>query len=73
MKPEARAAYKEMPPDYKPFALGLLPGDNDEYVLTSGAFTGQRGFFTRDASGMDTGVDLAGRLYRRSVSVAERL
>ena len=73
MKPEARAAYKEMPPDYEPFALGLLPGDNDEYVLTSGAFTGQRGFFTRDASGMVTGVDLAGRLYRRSVSVAERL
>ncbi len=25
MKPEARAAYKEMPPDYKPFALGPAP------------------------------------------------
>jgi CubicO group peptidase (beta-lactamase class C family) len=66
MKPEARAAYTEMPPDYEPFALGLLPGDNDEYVLTSGAFTGQRGFFTRDANGTVTGVDLAGRLYRRA-------
>lgn len=73
MKPEARAAYKEMPPDYEPFALGLLPGDNDEYILTSGAFTGQRGFFTRDANGSVTGVDLAGRLYRRALSVAERL
>jgi CubicO group peptidase (beta-lactamase class C family) len=65
MKPEARAAYKEMPPDHAPFDLGLLPGDGDEYILTSGAFIGQRGFFTRDDSGAVTGVDLAGRLYSR--------
>jgi CubicO group peptidase (beta-lactamase class C family) len=65
MKPEARAAYKEMPPDHAPFDLGLLPGDADEYIITSGAFTGQRGFFTRDNSGAVIGVDLAGRLYSR--------
>jgi CubicO group peptidase (beta-lactamase class C family) len=73
MKPEARAAYTEMPPDYEPFALGLLPGDNDEYVMTSGAFTGQRGFFTRDANRTVTGVDLAGRLYRRALPPDEVL
>ena len=65
LKPEARAAYKEAPPDYEPFAFGLLPGDGDEYVITSGAFKGQRGFFTRDKSGTVVGVDLAGRLFNR--------
>jgi CubicO group peptidase (beta-lactamase class C family) len=65
IKPAIRAAYKEMPPDHQPFDLGLLPGDQDEYVLTSGAFAGQRGFFTRDESGDVAGVDLAGRLYSR--------
>lgn len=65
MKPEARAAYPEMPPDHAPFGLGLLPGSGDEYILTSGAFAGQRGFFSRDGGGAVTGVDLAGRLYSR--------
>ena len=66
MKPEVRAAYRDMPPDYEPFDLGLLPGDTDEYILTSGAFSGQRGFFTRDHGGAVVGVDLAGRLYKRA-------
>jgi CubicO group peptidase (beta-lactamase class C family) len=65
IRPESRAAYKEMPPDHDPFDLGLLPGNTDEYVLTSGAFKGQRGFFTRDQNGAIVGVDLAGRLYSR--------
>jgi CubicO group peptidase (beta-lactamase class C family) len=66
MKPEIRAAAdKELPPDHAPFDFGLLPGDTDEYILTSGAFKGQRGFFTRDDSGAVTGVDLAGRLFNR--------
>ena len=65
MKPETRAAYQEMPPDHDPFDMGLLPGDTDEYVLTSGAFKGQRGFFTRDQTGAVVGVDLAGRLFNR--------
>jgi len=42
MKPEARAAYKEMPLDHAPFDLSLLPGDADGYIITSGARTGQR-------------------------------
>jgi CubicO group peptidase (beta-lactamase class C family) len=65
LKPEARAAYSEAPPDHEPFEFGLLPGDKDEYIITSGAFKGQRGFFTRDQTGAVEGVDLAGRLFTR--------
>lgn len=66
MKPEIRAAAdKELPPDYAPFDCGLLPGNADDYIITSGAFTGQGGIFTRDESGAVVGVDLAGRLFNR--------
>ncbi|RJL30567.1 class A beta-lactamase-related serine hydrolase [Bailinhaonella thermotolerans] len=66
IKPEIRAAAEmDLPADHLPFDLGLLPGDGDEYILTDGAFKGQRGFFTRDASGAVAGVDLAGRLFTR--------
>jgi CubicO group peptidase (beta-lactamase class C family) len=66
MKPEIRAAAdKELPPDHAPFDFGLLPGEADEYIITGGAFKGQRGFFTRDDSGAVVGVDLAGRLFSR--------
>jgi CubicO group peptidase (beta-lactamase class C family) len=65
IKPEIRAAKTELPPDYAPAAIGLLPGDADEYVVTEGGLTGQRGFFTRDERGAVVGVDLAGRLFRR--------
>ena len=65
-KPEIRAgAVTELPADYDPFDFGLLPGDTDEYIVTSGALTGQRGFFTRDAGRAVAGVDLAGRLFNR--------
>jgi CubicO group peptidase (beta-lactamase class C family) len=66
IKPEIRAAAdKELPPDIEPSDLGLLPGDADEYVITSGALTGQRGFFTRDETGAVVGVDIAGRFAKR--------
>ena len=66
MKPQIRAAAdKELPPDHTPFDLGLLAGDTDDYILISGAFRGQRGFFTRDEGGAVVGVDLAGRLFNR--------
>jgi CubicO group peptidase (beta-lactamase class C family) len=68
IKPEIRAASdKELPADHAPFALGLLPGD--EYVITGGAFNGQRGFFSRDDTGEVVGVDLAGRLFGRTAPV----
>jgi len=64
LKPEIRAASEvEIPADYDPFDFGLLPGD--EYIVTSGALKGQRGFFTRDDSGAIVGADLAGRLFGR--------
>jgi CubicO group peptidase (beta-lactamase class C family) len=72
IKPEIRAAAdKELPPDIEPSDFGLLPGDADEYIITSGALTGQRGFFTRDQRGAVVGVDLAGRLYQRVLTASE--
>ena len=66
MRPEIRAAAdKELPPDYPPAEIGLLPGNKDEYVITSGGMSGLRGFFTRDQRGAIAGVDLAGRLFTR--------
>ena len=67
MKPEIRAAADTaLPPDRAPFELDLLPGDADEYVITGGALKGQRGFFTRGNGGAIVGIDLGGRLYKRS-------
>lgn len=66
IKPEIRAAADtELPPDLPPADLGLLPGDADEYIVTSSGLQGQCGFFTRDGSGSVVGVDLAGRLFNR--------
>ncbi|MFI1970217.1 serine hydrolase [Streptomyces cinnamoneus] len=67
IKPEIRqASDADMPPDHAPAETGFLPGDGAEYVITEGGLKGQRGFFTRDAGGKVTGVDLAGRLFTRA-------
>ncbi|MCX0269627.1 beta-lactamase family protein [Nocardia zapadnayensis] len=67
IKPEVRAAADtELPPDLPPAALGLLPGDADEYIVTAGGLVGQRGYFTRDESGAVVGIDLAGRFFGRA-------
>ena len=61
MRPEIRApADKELPPGR---SAGLLPGDQDECIITGGGVSGLRGFFTRDERGAVVGVDLAGRLF----------
>ncbi|WP_424887291.1 serine hydrolase domain-containing protein [Streptomyces sp. XH2] len=66
IKPEIRkASDTEMPSDYPAAAMGFLPGDGDEYIITEGGLKGQRGFFTRDGNGTVIGVDLAGRLFGR--------
>ncbi|WP_194815895.1 serine hydrolase [Nocardia sp. XZ_19_385] len=65
IKPEIRATSEELPADHAPFEFGLLPGDGDDYIITSGAFAGHRGFFSRDEQGAVVGVDLAGRLFHR--------
>ena len=72
IKPEIRTVTdKEPPPDPPPADFGLLPGDKDEYILTDGAFKGQRGFFTRDRSDAVVGVDLAGWLFSRVSTLSE--
>ena len=69
IKPEIRsAAETELPPDYPPAAIGLLP--NDEYILVEGGMKGQRGFFTRDADGTVLAIDLAGRKASRVTTTA---
>ncbi|MFF2556754.1 serine hydrolase domain-containing protein [Nocardia sp. NPDC058058] len=66
IKPEIRAASDtDLPQDHPPFPFGLLPGDGDEYIITEGSFKGQRGYFSRNASGTIIGLDLAGRLFTR--------
>jgi hypothetical protein len=36
MRPEIRAAAdKELPPDYPPADIGLLPGNKDEYITSA--------------------------------------
>ncbi|MFE1873039.1 serine hydrolase domain-containing protein [Streptomyces sp. NPDC059496] len=66
IKPEIRkASDEELPPDYPSAGIGFLPGDGDEYIVTEGGLKGQRGYFSRDANGSVTGVDLAGRLFNR--------
>ncbi|GAA1165657.1 serine hydrolase domain-containing protein [Streptomyces hebeiensis] len=66
IKPETRAASdEEMPPGYAAAAIGFLPGDGDEYIITEGGLKGQRGYFSRDDNGAVIGVDLAGRLFGR--------
>ena len=57
IKPEIRAAADtELPADYDPFDFGLLPGDADEYIVTSGALKGQRGFWeSTSPAGCSTG------------------
>ena len=69
MKPEARAAYKEMPPDYGAPRAGPAPR-REQRVSSPAAHSRTTVFFTRDASGWSPAW--TGRLYRRSVSVAER-
>ena len=70
IKPQIRAATDtELPPDLPPAEFGLLQGDADEYIVTSGGLKGQRGFFTRDHDGQVTGADLAGRLFTRVPAV----
>ena len=68
IKPEILAASdKELPPDHLPFIFGMVPGKKDEYIITSGAFKGQRGFLSRNENNAVVGIDLAGRLFKRLV------
>ncbi|QCX74495.1 Beta-lactamase [Streptomyces sp. YIM 121038] len=66
IKPEIReASDEEMPPGYPPAAIAFLPGGRDEYLVLEGGLKGERGYFSRDADGTVTGIDLGGRLFAR--------
>jgi CubicO group peptidase (beta-lactamase class C family) len=66
IRPEVRAARDaELPADLPAAAMGLLPGETGEFVVTEGGLGGQRGIFSRDESGTVTSVDLAGRAFTR--------
>jgi hypothetical protein len=66
IKPEVRASSeKELPADYPPATMGLVPGEKDEYIVTAGGMKGQRGFFTRDEHGAIKGVDIGGRTFAK--------
>jgi CubicO group peptidase (beta-lactamase class C family) len=66
IKPQVRASSeKELPADYPPATMGLLPGDTDEYVVTAGGMKGQRGFFSRDEKGVIKGLDIGGRSFAK--------
>lgn len=66
IKPEIReASDADMPDDLPPAAICFLSPAGDEYIVTEGGLTGQRGLFSRDAEGAVVGTDLAGRLFGR--------
>jgi len=67
IKPEVRAsATTELPPDMPAATVDLLRGEDDHYVVTDGGLKGQRGYFSRDASGKIITVDIAGRVFTRT-------
>ena len=68
IKPEIRGGSRHRTPaDHAPHRLRPAARRRaDEYIITSGALKGQRGFFTRDETGAVAGADLAGRLFRRA-------
>ena len=65
LKPETKAELGEAVPDYPPFPLGILPGQGDEYVITSGPAKGLRGSFVLEPDGAVSAVDLSGRVHAR--------
>jgi hypothetical protein len=66
IRPELRAASQaDMPADCEPAHMGFVAEQGDDYIVTEGPLQGQRGYFARDEHGAVTGIDLAGRQFRR--------
>lgn len=53
-------------PEQPPIPLGLLPGEDDQYIVTEGPAKGMRGYFVRDADGRIEAVHVGGRLATRA-------
>jgi CubicO group peptidase (beta-lactamase class C family) len=71
IKPDVRAnAAAELPPDMPAAPIAFLRGEHDHYMVTDGGLKGQRGYFSRDASGRITTVDMAGRVFTRALRLA---
>lgn len=73
IKPEMKAILSEAGEDTDveepPFALAMLPGASDRYVIPDGPGKGMKGYFTRAADGTVDGVHLGGRLATRTPTV----
>jgi CubicO group peptidase (beta-lactamase class C family) len=54
------------PADQPDIPLALLVGEDDRYVVPSGEAKGMRGYFSRDETGVVTGINLSGRHMSRS-------
>jgi CubicO group peptidase (beta-lactamase class C family) len=65
-RPETLAELREQgedePDENPPFPLGLLPGEGDQYIVSSGPAKGMKGYFVRDESGEVKSVHIGGRL-----------
>jgi CubicO group peptidase (beta-lactamase class C family) len=70
IKPETRRQLQEVGEEIAEetttFAMGLLPGPGDRYVITEGPAKGMKGYFVRDATGMVNAVHVGGRLATRA-------
>jgi hypothetical protein len=73
VRPEKLNKLGDVASHFVPCRIGKLPGEGEEYILTSGPMKSMRGVFTSDATGAIVGLGLAGRRYRhvRSTSHAE--
>lgn len=73
LKPAAIAMLTEAGQDpaeqEQPFALAMITGQPDQYVVPDGPGGGMRGYFTRSESGEVDGIHLGGRLATRLVAV----
>lgn len=70
IKPEVLAQLREGDEDsdvgdQPPFPLGMLPGDDDRFVVTDGPAKGMKGYFVRDDDDEISGVHIGGRLAKR--------
>lgn len=65
IKPETKKQLMEEgfeEPEQPPIPIGLLPGEDDRYIVIDGPAKGMRGYFMRDGDGRITGVHVGGRL-----------
>ena len=75
LKPEMLAKIRESgedePDDQPPFPLGILPGDDDQYIITDGPAKGMKGYFVRGDGDQIDAVHVGGRLATRAKNPEE--